>query len=153
MHVSSDMFTEQEIERVNKGENVDAFINKDCTAGYQFRDGCDVTILVSPFSSCEVFNEHTLYTARPHHGLELTEISDEANGVVAYKYRMTSYVLYYFAQSNLSAGTFSLLPNKVTHKPVTFSISCVNKKFPKLLRNKIVKSFTVTTFYCKFKFR
>ena len=126
MHVSSDMMNEQEIERVNNGENVVVAIDKDCSAGYRFRDGCDIMILSSPHSHCEIFFKHTHYTARPYRGLEVTKIFDKANRLIAYKYRITSYKLYGLAYSNLTEGKFVLNPKRISFAiaPVRFLLSC-----------------------------
>ena len=149
MHVSSDMFTEQETERVNNGENVIVTIDKDCSAGYRFRDGCDIVILTSPFSQCTVFIPDIHYTARPHKGLELTETFDKTNGLIAYKYRMTSYKLYYDVYSNLSEGRFVVNQRITFHKPVEFILSCENHELFTPFRDEIVKRFTLITLYCK----
>lgn len=145
MHVSSDMFTEQEIERVNDGENILVTIDKDCSAGYYFRDGCDISIITTPFSHCEIFNENGHYTARPSRGFEITKITDNSNRVVAYKYRMTTYKLYHFADSYQSISN-----------PVPFQLTCINKRTirpfkgkTKRFRDKSVKRFNVISLYCK----
>ena len=158
MHVSSDMLTEQEIERVNNKENVIVTINKDCSAGYRFRDGCDITILASPFSDCKIFFSNHYYTARSHRGLEVTKISDQANRVIAYKFRMTTYKLYYYGHSNLRKGKFfynSRVLNR--RKPVELVLTCENfklhttlsKPFVQAFRDRIVKKFSIATLYCK----
>lgn len=150
MHVSSDMFTEQEIERVNNGENVVVIIDKDCSAGYRFRDGCDIMLLASPYSSCTVFIRSYHYTARPTTGgLELTEVFDKTNGLIAYKYRLITYKLYYDVYSHLTEGRFVARQNIETHKPVDFVLTCTNHKLFTPFRDKIVKRFTLITLYCK----
>ena len=152
MHVSSDMFTEQEIERVNNGEKVIVTIDKDCSAGYWFRDGCDIVILTSPYSHCTIFIQNHHYTARPDNGrLELTEIFDKTNGLIAYKYRMTTYKLYYGVYSNLPEGRFVINRDMISHSPVEFVLTCNNRKLftPVNFRDKIVKRFTIITLYCK----
>ena len=154
MHVSSDMFTEQEIERVNNGENVIVTIDKDCSAGYKFRDGCDIMLLASPYSSCDVFIRSHYYTARLNDGgLELTEIFDKTNGLIAYKYRMTTYKLYYGVYSHLTEGRFVIRQNMISHKPVDFVLSCMNSKLYTPFRDKIVKRFTLITLYCKYIYK
>ena len=150
MHVSSDMFTEQEIERVNNGEKVIVTIDKDCSAGYRFRDGCDIVLLASPYSSCTVFIGSHYYTAKPDDGgLELTEIFDKTNGLIAYKYRMTTYKLYNTVYSHLTEGRFVINQDKKLHKPVDFVLTCTNRKLFTPFRDKIVKRFTLITLYCK----
>ena len=153
MHVSSDMFSEQEIEQVNKGENVLITVDKDCSAGYRFRDGCDVVILASPFSYCRASILIHQYHTRPHRGLEVTEISDNRNRLIAYKYRMTTYKFYSTTYSNLNRGKFVFNNRHFIRKPVEFELNCWDNGLYKMLsrsyRTHISRRFTVRTLYCK----
>ena len=152
MHVSSDMFSVQEIEQVNNGENVLVTIDKDCSAGYRFRDGCNIMILASPLSFCEIYIPSQHYTFRPHRGLEVTKISDNTNRVIAYKYRLTAYTFYGITYSNLIEGKF-VIHQKHVYKPVDFELRCRDRGLFKMLsrsyRRRIVKRFTVRTLYCE----
>lgn len=153
MHVSSDMLSGQEIEQVNNGENVLVTIDKDCSAGYRFRDGCDIMILASPFSYCDIhiINQH--YSFRPHSGLEVTEVSDNNNRLIAYKYRLTAYKLYLFTYSDLVEGTFVFHQRQFLREPVAFELRCSDRGLFKMLsrsyRRRIVKRFAVRTLYCE----
>lgn len=155
MHASSDMLTEQEIERINNGEkNVVVTIDKDCSAGYRFRDGCDIMILTSPFSLCTIHIRNHYYTARPHNGrFEITEIFDDRGRLIAYKYRITTYKLYYHAHSNLARGTFVFPSFKLLHNyPVDLMFRCINDRLlprHKLFRDRISRRLTIFTTFCK----
>ena len=151
MHVSSDMFSEEEIERVNDGEDVVVTIDRDCSAGYKFRDGCDIMIVSSPFAKCSVWIHNYHHNAAPHNGLELTELHDNTNGLIAYKYRMTAYKLYSYIYSNIPGGEFvNTLPRRRSHKPVHFEVICKNYVLKSPFRERISKGFTIITLYCKF---
>ena len=151
MHVSSDMFSEEEIERINNGENVVATIDKDCSAGYKFRDGCDIMIVSSPFTHCSIWIDNNYYNALPHAGLELTELHDNTNGLIAYKYRMTAYKFYHYIYSNIPGGEFiNTLPRRRLHEPVRFLVGCTNEILKSPFRERIRKRFTIVTLFCKF---
>jgi len=144
------MFTEQEIERINKGENIVVTIDKDCSAGYRFRDGCDIMIVTSPFSSCkiDILNHH--FTAHVRNGLEIAEISDNTNEVIAYKYRLMTYKLFYYAHSDLIKRKFFYRPG-LTPPAANFKIKCTKHRLLSVGQaspDLYLKRFSIVTTYC-----